>query len=84
MSAFHLYTKPEIAAYLYVIITTSRCIIQTAENADGKLCFDSPTEAFGNGSEVRQRNPVFCVGLYTIIVTLPLQEWQPGTFNCVI
>jgi len=31
----------------------SKGMILMAENAEGKLCFVSPTEAFGNGSEVR-------------------------------
>jgi methionyl-tRNA synthetase len=31
----------------------SKGMILMAENAEGKLCFLSPTEAFGNGSEVR-------------------------------
>ena len=31
----------------------SKGMILMAENKDGKLCFVSPTEAFGNGSEVR-------------------------------
>ena len=31
----------------------SKGMILMAENAEGKLCFVSPSEAFGNGSEVR-------------------------------
>ena len=31
----------------------SKGMILMAENSEGKLCFVSPTEAFGNGSEVR-------------------------------
>jgi methionyl-tRNA synthetase len=31
----------------------SKGMILMAENAEGKLCFVSPTEMFGNGSEVR-------------------------------
>jgi methionyl-tRNA synthetase len=31
----------------------SKGMILMAENKEGKLCFVSPTEAFGNGSEVR-------------------------------
>ena len=31
----------------------SNGMILMAENADGKLCFISPTEDFGNGSEVK-------------------------------
>jgi hypothetical protein len=31
----------------------SKGMILMAENHEGKLCFVSPTEAFGNGNEVR-------------------------------
>ena len=31
----------------------SKGMILMAENKEGKLCFVSPTEAFGNGDEVR-------------------------------
>ena len=38
---------------LFEVFQKPKSIYYIAENKEGKLCFVSPTEAFGNGDEVR-------------------------------